>query len=203
MSGDVDFRVTGIAELLAGLGALDQKGLAKLATASMKRSTKGLQDAIKRDAPRGPEPHASARRGKRGKKGPLSRTVTTRTIRKRQGEMVALQVGPRAWYKHFVIRGTRRHVIEATDSSGARAGSDSLRRINRFAAGGYTSGSANSRKARALAIGDSRRFVFRVHHRGARGNDFVSRAARGRQHQIRDALARDIATRFEAASRAA
>lgn len=202
MSG-VDFRITGVGELLASLAVLDEAGLRSLATQSMKRSLKGTVTAIRREAPQGPAPHTSAARGKRGRKGPLSRTVTVRTIRRRSGELVALQVGPRAWYKHFVIRGTAAHVITARDSEGVAAESADVRRINRFEAGGYTSDRANSRKALRLAKAARSRFVFRVQHPGARGNDFVARAARGQGEHIRHALIADLRVRVETAARAA
>lgn len=194
----LDFRVTGLDELLAALGDLDRKGLQNIAASSLKRSTPGLVRAVRREAPTGPSPHVSAARGKRGRKGPLSRNVTARKVRARQGELVAISVGPRAWYKHFVIRGTRPHVIAAQGADGARAGSSDIRRINRYEAGGYTSDRANSRKALRLARAASGRFVVRVRHPGARGNDFVRRAARGQAGPLRQALARDIEARFAA-----
>ncbi|MBX3031913.1 MAG: HK97 gp10 family phage protein [Chloroflexi bacterium] len=217
MTEDVAFRVTGIDELLATLGALDEKGMRALATKSMKRSTKGLETAIKRAAPVGTGHRRSSQVGKKGKRGPLARNVTTRSIRRRQGELVALQVGPRAWYKHFVIRGTRRHVIEAYDAQGGRAERsnlaevraaqkagirppkrtyDAVSAINRLEAGNLPAWGTDGH-ARALRF--NRRYVFRVRHPGARGNDFVVRAARGKATEIRDALAADIETRIEAA----
>lgn len=197
MSG-VDLRITGIDGVLAALGELDEAGLRKLATQSMKRSLKGTVDAIRREAPKGPAPHRSSARGRRGKKGPLSRNVTVRTIRRRSGEMVALQVGPRAWYKHFVIRGTRSHVIQASDRSGSVAQGADLRRINRFESGHYL-----TRKGRLGAMLVHSRFVFRVRHPGAHGDDFVARAARGQGERVRAALVDDMRTRVEAAARAA
>lgn len=194
----VDFQVSGLEELLAGLGALDHKGIQNLATASLKRSSAGLVRAVRREAPVGPSPHVSSAKGKRGSKGPLSRNVTARKLRTRQGELVAISVGPRAWYKHFVIRGTRPHIIEARDAGGVRAESADIRRINRYEAGGYTSDRANSRHALRLARAAQGRFVSRVRHPGARGNDFVSRAARGQAGPLRMALARDIEARFAA-----
>ena len=49
---------------------------------------------------------------KRGTQGPLAKSVRSKQLRKRashQSEMVAIGVGPRAWYKHFVIQGTQPH----------------------------------------------------------------------------------------------
>lgn len=207
MSGSgIDIRVTGLDEVLAALGALDHKGLTKLASASMKRSSKGLITAIRREAPIGPSPHASSDRGKRGRKGPLSRNVTARQVRTRQGEMVAISVAPRAWYKHFVIRGTRRHVIEAS-AGGVRATGSQVRAINRLERDEYVSARVVRRRGevigrtRALIIANT--FRTRVEHPGARGDDFVARAARGQVAVFRAALARDIEARFEAAAQAA
>lgn len=193
-----DLRITGMDELLASLGALDEKGMRKLATQSIKRSLKGTVEALKREAPRGPAPHRSSAKGRRGRKGPLSRNVTVRSLRRRTGELVALQAGPRAWYKHFVIRGTKAHVIEARAADGSRATSSEVRRINRFESGYY-----RTRKGHLGALLISSRFVFRVRHPGASGNDFVSRAASGQGERVRDALAKDMAIRVEAARRAA
>lgn len=56
---------------------------------------------------------------KRGRRGPLAKTVTAKNARKSgfktQGiagrEFAAINVGPRAWYRHFKIKGTRRGMV--------------------------------------------------------------------------------------------
>ncbi len=51
---------------------------------------------------------------KRGTSGPMARSVRPKQYRRRglkQGEMIAIGVGPRAWYKHWVIQGTQPHTL--------------------------------------------------------------------------------------------
>lgn len=42
--------------------------------------------------------------------GATVRSVKVKSLRKRWNEVAAYSVGPRTWYKHFVIAGTRRGV---------------------------------------------------------------------------------------------
>jgi hypothetical protein len=115
--------------------------------------------------------------GKRGRNphapGTLQRSMRATRARKRPGEMVAVKVGPRtttgsrstrAWYAHFVVRGTKPHLISAPGLSPR-----TIRRINR----GITRG-----EARALAFNGIIRSA--VRHPGARANDGYVRAGRSR-----------------------
>ena len=116
MAGDFRVQVKGVVEFHRALKTMQQPMLTQVVGASMKESsTQVLVPAIKAKAPPGPAPHTSAERGTRGRKGPLSKTVTTRKAKARgrrdAREMVAYNTGPRAWYRHFVIQGTQRHSL--------------------------------------------------------------------------------------------
>lgn len=181
-SNGTDFRVTGMTELLAVLAEAQGLSLKRTTESSLKSSGKNLVTAIRREAPTGPAPHTSAQKGKRGRKGPLAQKVTTKVLRPRHGEIAAINTGPRAWYKHFVIRGTKPHIISATSRSGEQAPGSDVRSMNRG----------------TLKVGD--RFVFRVHHPGARANDFVHRAARGQGDRITADLKANVELKLRAAA---
>ena len=103
----------GLREALRAIGVFDEKVLQGLLEAPMRYASERVAvPAIKAKAPSGPPPHTSAARGKRGRKGPLSRNVTVQKAQRRRGdEITAVNVGPRAWYRHFVIQGTERHSL--------------------------------------------------------------------------------------------
>ena len=51
---------------------------------------------------------------KRGTKGPLAKSVRSKQLKRRnaqQGEMVAIGVAARAWYRHWFIKGTKAHSV--------------------------------------------------------------------------------------------
>ena len=115
--------VTGTAKVLAKLHKLQGKPLEKAVRDSLqKTSRKVLVPAVKAGAPKGqnsPWNRPGERYAKMKKKGgPLAKKVTVRTIRKRPGEFVAVSTKPRTWYTHFVIRGTRPHVITVRGPGG-------------------------------------------------------------------------------------
>lgn len=191
MSAQV-LRATGIEGALAALEALSGKELTKTSEAVVQRATTRagvpllrmeLKAAMRRPGSHrdkrtlGNGLHGPPKPPKRGTKGPLERNVTVRNIRKRKGEMVAKSLAPRAWYRHFFIGGTKPHIIEARDDTGARATSGEVRTINRLE-GGYYRG--NPSEVRALKVGE--RFYARVRHPG------------GPQHNVIDPLAGPLAS---------
>lgn len=90
---------------------------------------------------------------KRGTQGPLAKSVRAKQLRRRaqfQGEMVAVGVGPRAWYKHFVIQGTQPHGL----LRGARVRSGRLQAESQRAGrwhGGARSNDIVGRTGRSIA----------------------------------------------------
>jgi len=122
-----DFKVTGMAEWLAALNSLQGPELKKGTTKAMKGAMRSvLVPAMKRQLQsdiRSPGSHRGPK-GKAGRTGPLASKVTVRTIRTRSGELVALSVGPRAWYKHMFLRSTRPHVIRARNGRALLVGGE-------------------------------------------------------------------------------
>lgn len=193
MAGRVDFdlKVAGITELIAGLETLQGPELRKVITDSLSRTARGVVvPAMRRQMASDFKRTGSHkdRKGvspKRGQGGPAESNVTVRSTRKRHGELVALGVGPRAWYGHFPIGGTKPHVISATGRGpfGRQAPSSVVRSINREYTGRTTrSSGALTRTGRALYIQGYYRE--RVQHPGSRGTDSITRAVRGITDQL-------------------
>lgn len=72
-------------------------------------------------------------RVKQGRRGPLRKTVTVKRAKKNsarapKGEAVALNVGPRAWYRHFKIAGVKgRHAgVDYVGETGRRVPKDRI-----------------------------------------------------------------------------
>lgn len=106
-------------------------------------------------------PGPGRNRGKRGKRGPLAKTVTVisnlRKYRRNHTEFAAVNVGPRAWYRHFVIQGTQPHsVLKSADVKAGRLQAEG-RKQHRF-------------------------------HPGAKPNDFVARAVKGKDAALTGVL---------------
>jgi hypothetical protein len=205
---------TGIEGALAALEALSGKQLEQTTTAVVKKVSQQRAIPIMKAAAKaamkkpgshrdpktlGGGLHGPRKPTPRGKRGPIESTVTVKNIKKRRGEMVAVQVGPRAWYKHFFIGRTKPHVIEARDATGARATSGEVRTINRLEAGYY---SGNPSEVSALAVGS--RFYARVNHPGTAANPFVDATtdpiARAMQSAITEELLRKTAAAVRTAN---
>ena len=63
-------------------------------------------------------PSKNRNRGKASRRGPLAKNVTVLQNKRKYNvkfgggnTIAAVNVGPRAWYRHFVIQGTRRHSL--------------------------------------------------------------------------------------------
>jgi len=119
MSSPITFTVKGLKEVQRGFRSLKNPELTKTVKPAISEGSKKLLvPAIKSKAPRGPAPHRSAKMGKRGRKGPLNKKVTTKLVKRRylpRGVLVGYSTAPRAWYRHLVIQGTQRHSL-AKDS---------------------------------------------------------------------------------------
>lgn len=122
---DFELQVAGIKELVQGLRTMqDPKVLGRVIGASLDRTGRAVVvPAIKRRIAadtKNPGSHrpprskdgSGAATPKRGTQGPAARNVTSRAVKRlRPGELVARNFGPRAWYSHFPIVGTRPHEI--------------------------------------------------------------------------------------------
>lgn len=122
--------VKGLVEGIRALGVFDERTIRGLIEAPMRSALERVAvPAIRTAAPTGPAPHTSAARGTRGRRGPLSRNVTVKKAKRRDRrnytEITALTVGPRAWYRHFVIQGTAPHSL----AKGARRSSGLLQNV--------------------------------------------------------------------------
>lgn len=115
-AGDFRVQLKGLVEFHRALKEVQRPLLGRTVGQAMKDSmSRVIVPVIKAKTPVGPAPHTSAARGKRGRTGPLKRNVTVRQSQKRSRrdarEMAAVNAGPRAWYRHFVIQGTERHSL--------------------------------------------------------------------------------------------
>jgi hypothetical protein len=111
-----DFKVTGFAEYLRAVQSLQGAELKKGASKAMRSAVRAvLVPAMKRELSSDIARPGSHRgpKGKAGRTGPLASKVTVKVVRNRSRELVALSAGPRAWYRHFFLKGTGPHVIRA------------------------------------------------------------------------------------------
>jgi hypothetical protein len=114
---DFDLQVAGLKELIAGLRVLQGAELRRVVdrslTSTMRRvvvpEMKRQMGADFKDK----NSHRSSVKPGRGQGGPAERNVTVRTVRKRAGELTAKSAGPRAWWSHFPIAGTKAHSLAA------------------------------------------------------------------------------------------
>lgn len=116
-TGYVEIR--GLQEALNAMGVFtDPAVFNKMVTAELAAAAKEvIVPAIQGEAKSASKysPSRSRTRGKQGRRGPLAKTVTVknnkRKYRRNSTEVAAVNVGPRAWYRHFVVQGTRRHSL--------------------------------------------------------------------------------------------
>lgn len=133
------------------------------------------------------------------------RRITTRRIRTRSGEFVAVSVKHRGWegtVAAWTIKGTKPHVIAATGRGpfGRQAPSSVVRSINRSYTGKTHRSSGDlTRTGKALLIQGYYRE--RVEHPGAEPTDFVHDAVQGIEKQVLDELARDLFRQADKAAR--
>lgn len=191
MRADVRFEVKGLDVLRRQMTACQGRGFQKGATRSMKKVMQTVVlPALKAAAPKGAK---NRQKAKSGRQGPVASNIKVLVARKRPGEFVALKAGPRAWYAHFGIHGTKDHVI--------RAG---LNRANRNRQGQYRpdTSNASSRRSRAAnreghvpALSVNGRFYSVVRVKGVKSSDWVTRAASGKAQQALAMLAADTMPR--------
>lgn len=177
-------RVRGLDAIIAGIARLQGKELTdatrKVLTAVSKQKAVPIMRSEVPDnasggkrSKRSPWERPTPRNPNVGQKGgPMRKKITVRSVKRRTGELVALTIGPRTWYDHFVARSTKPHIIIAWDSAGNRASANEIQHINR-GPGGYA-----TPQHKALALQYDGVFVNRVYHPGTRGNDYVGRSIR-------------------------
>lgn len=203
MRTDFDMQVSGLKEFVTGLHTLGE-ALPKVLESSASRSIRGvvipamkrqMSADFKREGSHKPPRNddGTVSKPKRGRSGPAERNVTVRKLRRRQGEVVALAAGARAWYAHFPIAGTRPHVIQARGIRGALASGASVRAINRLQSGGLRTGSRSAN--RALLI--SGVYTTRVMHPGSRGTDSIRKAVHGVAEQMNTRYVADLQTAYD------
>jgi hypothetical protein len=115
------FTVKGLADIQRGFRTLQRPELSRVTKPAFgDGSKKILVPEVKAQAKsaRRYSPGPSRNRGKRGKKGPLASKVTTRLVKRsnmpasvRANQLFAYSTAPRAWYRHFVIKGTQQHSV--------------------------------------------------------------------------------------------
>lgn len=203
MRTDFDMHVSGLKEFVAGLGTLGED-LPRVLEASATRSIRGVvlpamrrqmsadfKDKGSHRPPRNDD--GSVSKPKRGRGGPAERNVTVRKLRKRTGEVVALIAGPRAWYAHFPITGTRPHVIQARGLGGFAASGSVVRSLNRLARGDYRTGSRAFN--RALVFRGI--YTTKVMHPGTKGTDSIRKAVQSVAHLMNARYVSDLQAAYE------
>jgi len=115
MASGMTMEVTGLAKMTRRLQGLQGPALRnKCRDYVQKESRAILVPAVKAVIPRGKDsPWTRYPTGKPKSSGPMWKKVTTRTIRTRSGELVAVSTKPRTYYTHMVIGGTKPHEIVA------------------------------------------------------------------------------------------
>lgn len=211
---DFDMEVSGLKEMVTGLRTLQGPELPKVIEASAGRTMRAVvvpamrrqMSADFKDKGSHREPKKADGSGERakprpGRSGPAERNVTVRKLRKRSGEIVALKAGPRAWYAHFPIAGTKAHVIRARGAFGEATSSD-VRKINRLARGEYRfttrdlqGGKVSKAYMRALVINGLYRQ--QVSHPGSRGTNSIQKAVQGVTPQLNARYAGDLQAAYE------
>lgn len=187
---DFDIQVAGLKELIAGFEQLqDRNTLRSIIGGSLAESGRAtVVPAIKRQLSADFKKKGSHRNPRgvdnaRGQGGPAERNVTARRARLRGGELVAINFGPRAWWSHFPIGGTKAHSLAAKrdgrsrfsvlpfaadPTAGRRARKGIGARAIRF------SGAAG-----ASSVRGSVRANAGLHSPGTRGTDSVHKAVQG------------------------
>lgn len=198
MRADVSFQIKGLNVLLGQMTAMQGRGFQKSASKSMAKVMRTIVvPALKTAAPHG-APNRN-KKVKAGRKGPVGRNITVRSVRKRRGEFVALSAGPRAFYAHFGIVGTKDHIIGVNRRRGD--GGRYLAEVQLDAGRGRTytvSGRASrgfNRAGHVPALSVQGRFYSVVRVRGVKPNDWVGRASAGHAQQALQMLAKDTLPR--------
>lgn len=162
--------IQGLDKVYARLAKLKGETVAKT---TQRAVSKALKNTYK------PAMQAAAPKGRTGK---LAKAVDVRVAKKRTGEMFALKVGPggkrgpnKAWYAHFVVGGTKPHLITAAGTKSPTT-SRIVRRANR---GG-------------LALTVAGMLVSVVHHPGAKPNPFPRWTAVTMSGLLDDLLVREL-----------
>lgn len=187
---DFDIQVAGLKELVAGLETLQKRStLQSVIGGSLATSGRAVVvPAIKRQLSADFKRKGSHRNPRgvengRGQGGPAEKNVTARRARLRSGELVAINFGPRAWWSHFPIGGTKAHSLAAKRDGRSRfsvlpfAADPTAGRLARKRIGAKAirfSGSVG-----ASSVRGSVRANAGLRSPGTRGTDSVHRAVQG------------------------
>ena len=202
---DFDVQVAGLKELVEGLRTMqDPKAQKRIIGDSLAKTGKAVvipalrQQMASDFKKRGVHRNKRGVTSGRGKGGPAERNVTARRSRLRNGELVAVNFGPRAWWSHFPITGTKPHVIAATGRGpfGRQAPSSVVRSINRQYTGRTNRSNGDlTRTGKALFIQGYYRE--RVQHPGSRGTDSIRKAVQGVVPRLNERYAADLSAAYE------
>lgn len=187
---DFDIQVAGLKELIGGFEKLqDRSTLRSVIGGSLSTSGRAVViPAIKRQLSADFKRKGSHRNPRgvengRGQGGPAEKNVTARRARLRSGELVAINFGPRAWWSHFPIGGTKPHSLAAKRDGRSRfsvlpfAADPTAGRLARKRIGARAirfSGSVGPSSARGNVRANAG-----LHSPGTRGTDSVHKAVQG------------------------
>lgn len=189
---NASLEVTGVAQYIAKLHAMQGRQLAAVTYESFKKSSR--KHIVPRIASKRGWKYGG-HGGKHPTKGLLgSRSkITAKKVKTRPGEYMAVSVKPRGWagtVSAWVVRGTKEHDIRAAAPDRVVVGE---------AADGWGTWETSGR-VRRHAIPYRGGYYSRVTHPGAEPDDYIGRAMAGVDKTVVDQLAADM---FKAADQAA
>lgn len=205
---DFDIQVAGLKELHEGLRAIaDRSKQRSIIGDSLSRSGKAIVIPEMRRQMAADFKHKRSHKNRkgvqdgRGAGGPAERNVTARRARLRYGELVAVNFGPRAWWSHLPIAGTRPHSLAANRGErgrwsvlpfrpDARAARRARRELGTRAISfvGSTGPSMTRGSVRANAG---------LRHPGTRGTDSIRKAVAGVVPRLNERYVADLSTAYE------
>lgn len=205
---DFDIQVAGLKELHEGLRTIADRGKQRsIIGDSLSRSGRAIvipkmRRQMAADFKRkGSHQNPRGVENGRGQGGPAERNVTARRARLRYGELVAVNFGPRAWWSHLPIGGTRAHSLEAKKSGRGRwsllpfqPDVRAARRARRELGTRAISfvGSAGPSMTRGSVRANAG-----LRHPGTRGTDSIGKAVRGVVPRLNERYVADLSTAYE------
>lgn len=181
-----DFKTTGVATILYNLDELRGRKLQSTTARALGAGAgKVFGPAIAAATPHKYGGHG----GEYPTKGLLKRRqqITSRRVKTRPGELVAISIKPRQWFFKFVVGGTKSHLIHAANAALLRVAS------------GRTVRAMNQRPGSVRALFFHGIFRTLVHHPGAKPDDYIRRAAQGKgpalMHELDIALKKKLKER--------
>lgn len=202
---DFDMQVAGLKELIVGLRTLQGRELGRVIDRSLSTTMRRVVvPAMRRQMSsdfKEKGSHRSKVEAKRGEGGPAERSVTVRNVRKRHGELVAKSAGPRAWYAHMPIAGTKPHSLAAKKKGRGpfsvlpfRADVGAARKARR---GMGTRGIRLVGAAGPAQMRGSVRANAGLRHPGTRGTNSIQKAVQGVVPRMNERYATDLGAAYQ------